>query len=109
MSVPQPTSFSVRQALRWVLLGVLPVLAAVAGAYVYLQGLHHIITPEGLSQLDAQVARQAAMLAFAQDFQAMMWLTLAAIPLLALLHTPSPAKKHRSLLSPAGQRKLSWV
>jgi hypothetical protein len=49
------------------------------------------------------------MLAFAQDFQAMMWLTLAAIPLLALLHTPSPAKKHRSLLSPAGQRKLSWV
>ena len=106
MSVPQPTSFSVRQALRWVLLGVLPVLAAVAGAYVYLQGLHHIITPEGLSQLDAQVARQAAMLAFAQDFQAMMWLTLAAIP---LLHTPSPAKKHRSLLSPASQRKLSWV
>ena len=88
MSVPQPTSFSVRQALRWVLLGVLPVLAAVAGAYVYLQGLHHIITPEGLSQLDAQVARQAAMLAFAQDFQAMMWVTLAAIPLLAFLHTP---------------------
>ena len=54
------------------------------------QGLHQIITPEGLSQLDAQVARQAAMLAFVQDFQAMMWLTLAAIPLLALLHTPPP-------------------
>jgi DHA2 family multidrug resistance protein len=52
------------------------------------QGIHHIITPEGLSQLEAQVARQAAMLAFAQDFQAMMWVTLAAIPLLAFLHTP---------------------
>jgi DHA2 family multidrug resistance protein len=58
------------------------------------QGLHSVITPEGLSQLDAQVARQAAILAFAQDFQAMMWLTLAAIPLLALLRTPSPAEKH---------------
>jgi hypothetical protein len=32
------------------------------------------------------------MLAFAQDFQAMMWLTLAAIPLLALLRTPKLAK-----------------
>jgi len=42
--------------------------------------------------LDAQVARQAAMLAFAQDFQAMMWLTLAAIPLLAFLQTPKLAK-----------------
>jgi len=47
-----------------------------------------------LNPLDAQVARQAAMLAFAQDFQAMMWLTLAAIPLLALLHKPRPAEKH---------------
>jgi DHA2 family multidrug resistance protein len=56
------------------------------------QGLHQIITPEGLSQLDAQVARQAAMLAFVQDFQAMMWLTLAAIPLLAFLQTPKLAK-----------------
>ena len=44
MSVPQPATLSVRKVLRWVLLLVLPLLAAVAGAYIYLQGGRYMAT-----------------------------------------------------------------
>jgi len=45
-------------------------------------------TPLGLSLVNAQVTRQAATLAYLQDFRLMMWVTLAAVPLLALLRPP---------------------
>lgn len=45
-------------------------------------------TPLGLSLVDAQVTRQAATLAYLQDFRLMMWVTLSAIPLLFLLRPP---------------------
>jgi DHA2 family multidrug resistance protein len=39
----------------------------------------------GLSALNAQVSGQAAMIAYNNDFKLMLWLTLLAIPLVALL------------------------
>jgi DHA2 family multidrug resistance protein len=42
-------------------------------------------TPQGLALLDAHVQQQAATLAYLQDFRLMMWVTLAAVPLLLLL------------------------
>ena len=42
-------------------------------------------TPAGLSALNAEVTRQAAMMAYVADFRVMMLITLAAIPLLLLI------------------------
>ncbi|MCO5107334.1 MAG: DHA2 family efflux MFS transporter permease subunit [Burkholderiaceae bacterium] len=42
-------------------------------------------SPLGLSLLDAEVTRQAATLAYLQDFRMMTWVTLAALPLVLLL------------------------
>ena len=47
-------------------------------------------TPTGLSMLGAEVMRQAAMLAYLQDFRMMMWITLAAAPLVLLLGSGRP-------------------
>ncbi len=41
--------------------------------------------PAGLAALDGLVTRQAATLAYLQDFRLMMWVTLTALPLLLLL------------------------
>jgi MFS transporter, DHA2 family, multidrug resistance protein len=41
-----------------------------------------------LAVLDGEVQRQAAMIAYVDDFRLMMFLTLAAIPLLLLLRSP---------------------
>jgi MFS transporter, DHA2 family, multidrug resistance protein len=51
-------------------------------------GLYDLSTPEGLAAIDLMVNRQAATLAFLQDFQLMMWITLAAIPLILLFRRP---------------------
>ncbi len=40
---------------------------------------------QGLAMIDDEVTRQAAMLAYLQDFRLMMWVTLAAMPLIVLL------------------------
>ncbi len=40
---------------------------------------------QGLAMIDAEVTRQAATLAYLQDFRLMMWVTLAAMPLIVLL------------------------
>lgn len=42
-------------------------------------------TPAGLMAIDGEVTRQAATLAYLQDFRLMMWITLCAIPLILLL------------------------
>ena len=52
-------------------------------------GAIDLSTPQGLSALDAEVNRQAATLAYLQDFRLMMWVTLAATPLLLLLRAPA--------------------
>ncbi|WP_374314314.1 DHA2 family efflux MFS transporter permease subunit [Dongia sp.] len=42
----------------------------------------------GLAALDAEVTRQAASIAYIDDFVLMMWVTLCAVPLLVLLKKP---------------------
>lgn len=44
---------------------------------------------QGLASLNAEVTRQAVLLAYLQDFRLMMWLVLSAVPLLLLLQPPS--------------------
>jgi DHA2 family multidrug resistance protein len=45
----------------------------------------------GLSMLDAEVTRQAATIAYTNDFRLMMWIVIAASPLVLLLRKPAPA------------------
>ncbi len=51
-------------------------------------GAVNLSSPQGLAALDAQVTRQAATLAFLQDFRLMMWIAIAAIPLAIVLRSP---------------------
>ena len=48
-------------------------------------GAFDLGTPQGLAAINAEVTRQAATLAYLQDFRLMMWITLAALPLVLLL------------------------
>ncbi len=41
-----------------------------------------------MALIDAEVSRQAAILSYLQDFQLVMWMTLAVMPLLLLIRTP---------------------
>ncbi|WP_022959472.1 DHA2 family efflux MFS transporter permease subunit [Spongiibacter tropicus] len=54
------------------------------------QGVLDVSTPAGLAMLDQAVTAQASTLAFLQDFRLMMWVVLAAIPLLLLLRPATP-------------------
>jgi len=54
-------------------------------------GVHDLSTAPGLLALDAEVSRQASMLAYLQDFRLMMWIALICIPLIALLRRPAAA------------------
>jgi DHA2 family multidrug resistance protein len=44
---------------------------------------------EGLAMVNALVTKEAATLAYLQDFRLMMWITLAALPLVLLLRKPA--------------------
>src|SRR5690606_19698838 len=44
--------------------------------------------PQGLAALNHEVTRQAAMIAYLDDFTVMMWVAFAAIPLLAFVRRP---------------------
>ncbi len=48
-------------------------------------GAFNLATPQGLAAINAEVTRQAATLAYLQDFRLMMWITLGALPLVLLL------------------------
>ena len=48
-------------------------------------GTVNLSTTQGLMAIDAEVMRQAATLAYLQDFRLMMWITLSALPLILLL------------------------
>jgi len=52
-------------------------------------GFWDINTPLGLISLNNEVQRQATTLAYLQDFQLMMWVTLSVLPLLLLLRAPT--------------------
>ncbi|WP_416306603.1 DHA2 family efflux MFS transporter permease subunit [Neptunicella sp. SCSIO 80796] len=47
-------------------------------------GSLNMSSPQGLGQINNMVTREAATLAYLQDFRMMMWVTLAAIPMLFL-------------------------
>jgi len=48
-----------------------------------------VATQAGLMALNGEVMRQAAMIAYVADFHVMLWITLAAMPLLLLIRKPS--------------------
>lgn len=52
-------------------------------------GIYKLGSPAGIVAIDAQVSRQAATLAYLQDFRLMMWITLGSLPLIALLRAPA--------------------
>jgi DHA2 family multidrug resistance protein len=43
-----------------------------------------------LAMVNAEISRQAAMVAYIDDFWVMMWVTLASVPLVLLLKPPKP-------------------
>ncbi len=51
-------------------------------------GAYSVDTPQGLIALNAEVTRQAATLAYLQDFRLMQWIALGALPLVLLLRPP---------------------
>jgi DHA2 family multidrug resistance protein len=59
-----------------------------------LQSLPQALSPSsaaGLATLNAEVTRQAAMMAYVSDFRVMLVLTLLTMPLLLLIRRPAPA------------------
>jgi MFS transporter, DHA2 family, multidrug resistance protein len=57
------------------------------------QGIISMDSVQGLSLLNAEVTRQAATLAYLQDFRQMMLLTLFSAPLVLLLRAPEKTNK----------------
>ncbi|VUD65082.1 Multidrug export protein EmrB [Thalassocella blandensis] len=51
-------------------------------------GTLSIQSSTGLAAINSQINAQAATLAYLQDFRLMMWITLAAIPMLLLMRNP---------------------
>jgi DHA2 family multidrug resistance protein len=51
-----------------------------------------LATDAGRALLDSIVTQQATIIAYANDFWLMMWLTLAAVPLVLILGSPSQKK-----------------
>ena len=49
----------------------------------YLAAPYSLTTPAGLAALNAEVTRQAAMVAYIDDFKLMMLVVIVAVPLLA--------------------------
>lgn len=56
-------------------------------------GAWNIHTTQGLVSLNGEVTRQAASLAYLQDFRLMMWICLAALPLIVFLKAPPKQPK----------------
>lgn len=49
-----------------------------------------IVGDTALAMVNAEINRQAAMVAYVDDFWLMMWITLASVPLVILLRPPKP-------------------
>ena len=54
----------------------------------HMPGLWSLTEPHGAAALNYEVTRQAAMIAYLDDFKFMMWVSLAAIPLLVFVRKP---------------------
>ena len=71
------------------------------GAHISTENAPTMLTPlvdqlglpaqAALALVDAEINRQAAFIAYLDDFKLMMWVTFAAIPLVLLLRPPKPA------------------
>lgn len=61
----------------------------------YLAAPFNLNTPSGMAAPNAEVTRQASMIAYVNDFKLIMLIALASLPLLLLLcearHRPGPA------------------
>jgi DHA2 family multidrug resistance protein len=57
----------------------------------YMAAPYSLTTPSGVVALNAEATRQAAMVAYIDDFKMMMVLVIVALPLLLLLRRPRPA------------------
>jgi DHA2 family multidrug resistance protein len=64
-------------------------------------GVYSLDTAQGLMAINGEVTRQAATLAYLQDFRLMMWVTLCAVPLILLLRSPrkqpTPVDVHEAM------------
>jgi DHA2 family multidrug resistance protein len=49
--------------------------------------------PSGIAALNAEATRQAAMVAYIDDFKLMMMIVIIGLPLLLLLRKPQPAPR----------------
>ncbi len=56
----------------------------------FLAAPYSLTTPSGIAALNAEATRQAAMIAYINDFKMMMIIIVAALPLLLLLRKPRP-------------------
>ncbi|HLJ63785.1 MAG TPA: MFS transporter, partial [Stellaceae bacterium] len=63
----------------------------------------HLDTSAGLAALNGEITRQAAMVAYLDDFKLMMFVTLASVPLLALVRRPRQAA---AIVSQPAQQEL---
>ena len=59
-------------------------------------GAIDLASPQGLARVNQLLNQQATTLAYLQDFRLMMWITLAAIPLLLLLRQPAKSQPSRT-------------
>lgn len=59
-------------------------------------GIYDLTSAQGLALINSQVSHQAATLAYLQDFRLMMWITLAAIPLVLLLRKPATTRSSKT-------------
>jgi len=69
----------------------------------YLMAPFSLTTPSGIAALNAEVTRQAAMVAYVDDFKLIMLLVLGSIPLLLLMRNPrgGPAPAASTASAPA--------
>ena len=65
-------------------------LAAAANTGAGSFGFLDLATPQGLAVLNAEVTRQASMIAYVDDFKLMLILTVLVMPLLWLIRPPRP-------------------
>lgn len=66
-------------------------------------GAIDLASPQGLARVNQLLNQQATTLAYLQDFRLMMWITLAAIPLLLLLRQPAKSQPSRTSAPPPAQ------
>ena len=73
----------------------------------YLPAPFSLSTPNGMTALNAEVTRQAAMVAYIDDFKLMMVIALASIPLLVLLREPRRRPQQAVTVLSAKARMIS--